>query len=182
MPVGHLTTNNYTNFAKLPQASIWDLLNVPLTSPGIIPRIHSNPLRFGFWNIRIVPPCDVLFSFFYSELEIYITFLSTGICSCSRPGKLPFRTNLTTIAGIDISLFIKAHRRRRFFSWSKRMRVARKKGVTVAKPPEKWIRGIICGMDTPKSRQIIKVIIQKCHLYLVNGIITCSNWDDVHKQ
>ena len=63
----------YTNFENLPQASIWDFLNVPLTSPGIIPRIHSIPLRFGFWNIRIVPSRDFLFSvlFLFKTWNLY---------------------------------------------------------------------------------------------------------------
>ena len=67
------STSNYqyTNFKKLPQQWIWDFSTVPLTSPGIIPRIHSTPLRFGFWNIRIALPRDFLFYFLFKSWNLY---------------------------------------------------------------------------------------------------------------
>ncbi len=54
----------YANFEKLPHVNL-RCLYVLLTSPEIAPRIHSTPLRFGFWNIGIVSPRDFLLFFFF---------------------------------------------------------------------------------------------------------------------
>ena len=71
------STSNYqyTNFKKLPQQSIWDFSNVPLTSPGIIPRIHSTPFDSDFETYVSSPHVIFCSIFLFKSWNLYHFFI-----------------------------------------------------------------------------------------------------------